>query len=537
MEGNWFEGPPCSVRNCKSTWYFKNAGQTFCRRGHAQHGIEIAQDDEPGAGTFYQTRKRKVVRNHLDTGDEDEIVYGTAGRSLYLQAFQIILQLQCQALTTKLGFDQRIEGMIRDLWALYLSLSYESFTSSFLSLNQNSTQSESSDSDFDLIDPESQPGADPSSRKTKETSQSHSISYPRLLYSSAFIYVACLLLRLPLTIHKLEVLIRKNIIPYYRAYKQIPLKIFKRLQKNYVRMLIPFHYPTYQRIQSAVLTLVDVLVSKYELKVPPPNEPLILFELINSFFFPLEIFIPASRLLNLVHSQISLQGTSSDNYQSKIRSAQSIHEKLSDAEVMLLATILVAANVCYGFDDAQTRNSKYKDSMFTVKTNWNMWLSQVQKINEKEKDKFYEIDEQSILTLNNSEMDKYFQWYEKEFVEENNPNNIPEGILNVFPILSKDSHLQENQPTDILTDESVIAEDVKLEQVFKPVGIKESDKMDFSRRKDAYISMLPFSPNTENTAHRVTIMVAKLYNIKLDSLIAAIRYVESCLKTGIHNQD
>ena len=33
---DWFKGPVCGIENCKSTWYYKDAGKTICKRGHEQ---------------------------------------------------------------------------------------------------------------------------------------------------------------------------------------------------------------------------------------------------------------------------------------------------------------------------------------------------------------------------------------------------------------------------------------------------------------------------------------------------------------------
>ena len=36
---NWFKGPVCGQENCKSKWYYKDAGKTVCRLGHEQEVV------------------------------------------------------------------------------------------------------------------------------------------------------------------------------------------------------------------------------------------------------------------------------------------------------------------------------------------------------------------------------------------------------------------------------------------------------------------------------------------------------------------
>ena len=36
---NWFKGPVCGRENCKTKWYYEEAGRTVCRRGHEQEVV------------------------------------------------------------------------------------------------------------------------------------------------------------------------------------------------------------------------------------------------------------------------------------------------------------------------------------------------------------------------------------------------------------------------------------------------------------------------------------------------------------------
>ncbi|WBW72006.1 RNA polymerase I general transcription initiation factor subunit Rrn7 [Schizosaccharomyces osmophilus] len=528
MDGNWFQGPPCPIRNCKCIWYFKNEGQTVCRRGHIQYGMEVAQDDEPGSGAFFQTRKRKVVRKHLDTGDSEEPLYGAAGRDLYFQVYQTILQTQCNALVSDLKFPQTVEGLIRDLWGLYLSFAYESFSSSYLSLNKDLSLLELSDSDLDMEDPDTQTSN--TSEASKSIHRNQGLSYPKLLYSQAFIYISCLLLRLPITLHQIRRWICADILPYYKAYKVIPSQIIKRLPINYVRMLVPYHYPSYHRLQGAVSTILQILIPRYSIQLPPINAPLILFDTIKFFVFPIELFLPVIHLINSLNLPMSLgeahrQASASTeiNVSSELTS-----ETSTNPELMILAALLVSANILYGFERPTPASlNGFEDSIMVP--DWKNWMESVLSLRKATQESFMEMDEYSIHHLDNSEIDGYMDWYTRQFLDDDNQNQLPQGILDLFSVSSErpDSASQEqNSEIPDMDFESLF----NTARSFKLVKKKEANIRPSPSKDEAYLPMFLPRPDPDSISFRIISVVAKLYDIKPAMLIATIRFVEQRIK-------
>ncbi|EPY53784.1 RNA polymerase I upstream activation factor complex subunit Rrn7 [Schizosaccharomyces cryophilus OY26] len=529
MDGNWFQGPPCPIRNCKCIWYFTNEGQTVCRRGHIQHGMEIAQDDEPGSGVFYQTRKRKVLRKHLDTGDSQEPLYGAAGRDLYFQVYQTILQTQCNALVSELKFPQTIEGLVRDLWGLYLSFAYESFSSSYLSFNKDLSLLELSDSELDMEDPDTQTSN--TSEVSKSIHRDQSLSYPKLLYSPAFIYISCFLLRLPITLHQIRRWIRADTLPYYKAYKIIPSQVVKRLPINYVRMLVPYHYPSYHRLQGAVSTILQILIPRYSIQLPPINVSLVLLDTIKFFIFPVELFLPAIRLiysLNLpmslgeAHRQASVLPQASAPF-------KSTSETSTNPELMILAALVVSANILYGFERSTPSNSiDLEDSI--IIPDWKNWIESILRLRKASQESFMEMDEYSMHHLDNNEIDDYMNWYERQFLDDENPNQLPQGILDLFSVSS--SGRPESASQDKNTETSGMNSELSLKTArsFKVVQKNEANFQLSSLKEEAYLPMFLPRPDPDSISFRVVSTIAKLYDIKTATLITAIRYVEQRLK-------
>ncbi|EPX71021.1 RNA polymerase I upstream activation factor complex subunit Rrn7 [Schizosaccharomyces octosporus yFS286] len=528
MDGNWFQGPPCPIRNCKCIWYFKNEGQTVCRRGHIQHGMEIAQDDEPGSGAFFQTRKRKVVRKQFDTADSEEPLYGAAGRDLYFQVYQTILQTQCSALVSDLKFPPTIEGLVRDLWGLYLSFAYESFSSSYASLNKDLSLLEVSDSDLDMEDPDTQTSN--TSEASKNIHRDQNLSYPKLLYSQAFIYISCLLLRLPVTLHQIRMWIRADLLPYYKAFKVIPPQIIKRLPINYVRMLVPYHYPSTHRLQGAVSTILQILIPRYSIQLPPINVSLILLDTIKFFVFPVELFLPVIQLINSLNLPMSLgeahrqaEASFSTNVHSEFTS-----ETSTSPELMILAALLVSANISYGFDRPTSGlSSESEDSM--IIPDWEKWMKSVLSLRKTKRESFMEMDEYSIQYLDDREIDGYIDWYLRQFLDDGNPNQLPQGMLDLFSIPSKrtDTANQAENSDSFNVDFDHL---INTARSFKLVKTNEANLRSILLKDEPYLPMFLPRPDPDSISSRVVSVVAKLYDIKPAMLITAVRFVEQRIK-------
>jgi hypothetical protein len=172
--------------------------------------FDIGDEEDSGRmGTV--ARKEKEIREH-----EKRTLSGLAGRSLYLEALQLIIRSQVLWLVRVKGMREELETVVRDLWDLRVR-----------AFGTIMPEEQSGDGASQLETFSSQPLSDDSDGGKKQAFGRHSWDSdrgsdwptPKVSDSLALCYLGCLLLRIPLRIGQLFTWADQGHIPYRRAVR------------------------------------------------------------------------------------------------------------------------------------------------------------------------------------------------------------------------------------------------------------------------------------------------------------------------------
>ncbi|EEB07712.1 RNA polymerase I upstream activation factor complex subunit Rrn7 [Schizosaccharomyces japonicus yFS275] len=520
----WFKGKPCQVNNCKSVWYFTNSGQTFCRRGHAQEGlIEIAEDDEPGS-LAAPTRRRKAVANNLESAPTSFVLYGTEGKVLFLKVMQHILQLQTHALVNELGVDQRCEAVIRSLWAVIVSNVFKSsaFHQNLAeAINETVQQQPNSEEDSDLEDFEHLP----SSEQQDEVKVDKEMEWPKLIHSLALIQIGCLLLRLPVTTSDIQYWTSTNKIPYMQAYNLLPNTLRIRLHVGYVRQITPKVQPSTERIHESVGLMIRFFSEKISLLIPSLNTPLILQSYLKRLVLPPELLLPTLRLRNVFHLDLSYhQYTNSETGYKRLHPHKS-------PEVLLMACLIIILNMCYGLSYSQGKPNSNMDASIVL-PNWDRWLRSHQTKKTPALEESSDFVERDILKMDAKDLDNYLDWFENTWVVDENPNNIPSGLLQLFPLQSKDTdtHMQNSEAESVAHSDDLYQLQEKQSAFNTCQTFKSRGKDNSTAAGQLYVPLTASKKMHLDTANGIFSAAANVLRIESHQVYLAVRSLEKKLK-------
>ncbi|KAG5983835.1 hypothetical protein E4U55_006985 [Claviceps digitariae] len=192
-------------------WYLQD-GLRFCSRGHQIEGfIQFDFGDEQTMGkTGTVARRKKEVREV-----EKRQLAGQEGRTLYMEAIQLLLRKQVEFLVRKKGHKEELETVVRDLWDLRIR-----------GYGANFQDNDLSESELEMFS--SQP-VDSSKEEVKSSWKSASRAQswdpergvdwpmPRLPETIALCYLGCILLKIPTRLADLLNWVSNGTMPYMRA--------------------------------------------------------------------------------------------------------------------------------------------------------------------------------------------------------------------------------------------------------------------------------------------------------------------------------
>lgn len=218
-------------------WYLQD-GLRFCSRGHQievryfcadvhQHRwgdeltffvhqgfIQFDVGDEEDAGKMGAVVRREKERRET----EKRQLTGQEGRSLYLEAVQLLLRKQVSFLTRLKGHREELETVVRDLWDLRV----RGFSSVSLE-----TDADTGNTELEMFS--SQPTSTGEEKKTTWRSHSRAQSWdpergsdwpmPRMAETIAICYLGCVLLKIPTRLGDLYAWVAKGTLPYLGAVR------------------------------------------------------------------------------------------------------------------------------------------------------------------------------------------------------------------------------------------------------------------------------------------------------------------------------
>jgi len=130
----------CGVDNCKTTLYYLEDGQWFCKNGHRrevsfpqgnsniyadrtkQGELDLEEDDELNAQT--QTGAKAKKANDPEKEAPVKVLLGRKGFELFLKCIQLILRKQVWALVHEKGLPAQLEVCLVMAWLRATSLSF-----------------------------------------------------------------------------------------------------------------------------------------------------------------------------------------------------------------------------------------------------------------------------------------------------------------------------------------------------------------------------------------------------------------------------
>lgn len=197
---------------CGSRKYRIDNGLRFCRNcGTQVEGfVQYDMGDEADAGLLGTVSKQRKEKREKELRH----LTGIKGKSLYLEALQLVLRRQLIWLVKEKGHPPELDTVVRDLWAIRIAGLPEDMQESEGEGDQGSQMFSSSGF--------SSGGEEEADRTTRvaprarswDPDSSSSWPVPSMIDTLALCYLGCLLLRLPTTISDFHNWANDGNIPY-----------------------------------------------------------------------------------------------------------------------------------------------------------------------------------------------------------------------------------------------------------------------------------------------------------------------------------
>ncbi|KAK6336789.1 Pol I core factor CF [Orbilia javanica] len=437
------KGERCGIDNCRSRFYHLADGQWTCSNGHVQEGrLDIREDEE------YQPRKgdRLVLERDDSQVVEEKVFTGKRGLSLFLQAFQFILRKQVAWLIDEKKFPKELQLIVRDLWTLRLESIYAERSSrapSSSGYTSAASSTATTGSQAYPSDPETSSQRStasfsrPRSRTTtrsRSSSRGRSIfskpkeTIPKLLDTISIIYIAALLLHLPLEIITVHRWIIEQDLVYFRAIKALPGDMVGKMEVKWKRKFEPKVMPTAEGVRKGVFLGIGYYSERFGVVVPRfPAEGLV-GGWVLGFGCPPEIYPAIFILAEMIQSSLIYPA------------AARTYRLLNCPDIQLMALLVISLKLCWGLDDDDPEVFRYMKvdkkgrvlpryaskewEIANMEVEWEEW-KRIFEMEEKERERKEKernwqlgVDEAEIYGWGEEEMDEYLEWFEKNWAGE-----------------------------------------------------------------------------------------------------------------------
>ncbi|WWC89856.1 uncharacterized protein L201_004784 [Kwoniella dendrophila CBS 6074] len=381
----------CDICGSRKWRKDKVTGNAVCEEGHVQQDYRSEVNDMEIGGPRHQLTRRKVAnkgerRNkRREEGRANPLFYhGLEAEYLRVQALQLLLRLQVQALSKLWSLPDAFEIIVRDLWAYQLSISilpslpdildqdqsqYGRSPSPFI-ITKQSQPSQSLPLDVEMVNNEerksddSQTGSEDENEKGDydEDSEKESDLDPEILEQiegvsdkeensdqdgnfdngrigiqsrkgkrkkklrisdTIFTLVMGLwILRIPVIGIDIENAINEMKIPYIDFYhtKYIPIEMKKHINRDVMISLSPLRSPSPSLIHRSCKDFARRLNKKYGIQIPEINVHPVIWRITSSLGGTPTTYNQVSRLLNVLDINLSLLEREINTFSRKIRS-------------------------------------------------------------------------------------------------------------------------------------------------------------------------------------------------------------------------
>ena len=220
---DYTRGPRCNIENCPSTRYtVDESGFTVCSEGHHSGAPLITQiEDAPTAAS--QVTRAKSSQDEVEI--TSRVLTGRKAIVHFLLCYQLVLVTMVEWLTRERGFHQELEDVVRALWGLRVGML------------KNAGFAEDSEDGRTVYSslPSQQEDQKEQRRQVSADRKMDGTEMPRQRHTTAFLYLACLVLRLPVVVDDICGWLREESFPYLNAARIIGSKRIGRLPVNLKR--------------------------------------------------------------------------------------------------------------------------------------------------------------------------------------------------------------------------------------------------------------------------------------------------------------
>ncbi|OAA44404.1 Ubiquitin subgroup [Metarhizium rileyi] len=343
---------------CGSQRWHLQDGLRYCSRGHQVEGfVEFDVGDEEEAG-----KMGSVIRRGKEKRDvEKRQLTGQEGRSLFVEAVQLLLRKQVSFLVREKGHKEELETVVRDLWDLRIR-GYASIVAETNSVN----------TELEMFS--SQPTPTEEEKNVLWSSRSRAQSWnpergtdwpiPRMTETIAICYLGCVLLRIPTRLADLHAWVSSGSMPYSRAFELLPREIQERLPTPYANaMKLCFRTGLGgEDLHRTVMVAVLSYRLNYEVTFPELNCAPMMVQYARQLCLPVEVVAVARRLASSLDLVFRFPLSKAKMY------------FLDTPEIQLLSLLVVAAKICFPLDTSRFSLLDLSDSCLPC-FSWETWKS------------------------------------------------------------------------------------------------------------------------------------------------------------------
>ncbi|OKL59360.1 hypothetical protein UA08_05400 [Talaromyces atroroseus] len=414
---------PCGQDGCRQTRYYLDNGIWFCRRGHQQEGRQVEEDPDDW------NKRGKVHRIKKVAEEKSQQTYtGRQGYRLFIYAYQLILWKQCQALVSQKGFPADIEKIVKDLWGLRLQNLTDKYDVSLDEPDEDTgteTFSSQTPAVASVEDKDQNLKGQKTSRKSTDS--------PLLKETLGLCYLACLLLRLPVSVGDIYRYAMRNEIPFIGALKIVPQEMRDRMSPQHTRDLSVQVLPEGDELHETVYRLVNMYTREHDVTFPPLNMPLMLYQFVRQLGVPLEVYSFVKKLQLFLNFSFKF---SSDKR--RALRAQAF------PEAQLLALIIIATKLIFPFSETKGYPISATEPAAQI-VDWNLWADAQKHFKDKTtaegrlgKGQEVTVNEGNVFHMTGQQLDDYLDWYQDTWLDQNKnmfplTRAEPEDLLKMYP--------------------------------------------------------------------------------------------------------
>ncbi|KAG9296094.1 hypothetical protein G9A89_011946 [Geosiphon pyriformis] len=362
---------------CSSTkWASDGAGGYVCEFGHRNESAEEFAELQDESRKKRSKKKSDVEpENRPPTKKElkkSKVYHGGKGLYIYVVALQYILRRQVKVMVDDIKCPQELEQVVRHLWILYINkANHLPFPEIWLDDSgkirpetevigeTDNVDGEDEEENLErlLLIPEDETfefehqdehtendefgettaaGVDSSTKinpKTKLSRNSNMI-LQGLRLNLVLLYLGCVYLRQPILFIDIYRWANKNRIPYFTSRSLLPDDIKLRIGQ-YLEYFSPMFLGSLWNFRIITKRILTMYQEKYKITFPELNGPLILYRFVRDLFLPVEFYVIAKELGNLINLKIRIPA---------IGDADPLPES------KLMALVIIVAKMVYGLD-------------------------------------------------------------------------------------------------------------------------------------------------------------------------------------------